>query len=202
MPHPPNATSDRSLDDDTFRQRARGLAWLLTDVDGVLTDGRMVYGPEGEVTKRFHARDGLALKLARRCGLHVGLLSARGNRAVEVRAGELGLDRVLLGQGNKVAALEGLLEETGVSLEAVAYIGDDLPDLGVLARVGLALCPADAATEVRQLSHRVLQRPGGQGCVREAVEAILQARDQWREAIAPFYSDGPFYPDGPVLPDG
>ncbi|MDY7091783.1 MAG: HAD hydrolase family protein [Acidobacteriota bacterium] len=189
MPHQPTAATPRALDDETFRQRARGLAWLLTDVDGVLTDGRMVYGPEGEETKRFHARDGLALKLARRCGIQVGLLSARGNRAVEVRAGELGLDRVLLGQGNKVAALESLLEETGVPLEAVAFIGDDLPDLGVLGRVGLALCPADAATEVRQLAHRVLHRPGGQGCVREAVEAVLQARGQWQEAIAPFYQD-------------
>jgi 3-deoxy-D-manno-octulosonate 8-phosphate phosphatase (KDO 8-P phosphatase) len=182
-----NSAEERSLDAETFRQRARNLTWLLTDVDGVLTDGRMIYGPAGEETKRFHARDGLALKVARRCGLQVGLLSARGNRAVEIRAGELSLDRVLLGQGDKVAALQRLLQETGASLEQVAYIGDDLPDLGVLGRVGLALCPADAAAEVRHLAHRVLQRAGGQGCVREAVEEILEARGQWQEAIAPFY---------------
>lgn len=177
----------RRLDDQEFARRARGLRWLLTDIDGVLTDGGMLYGPGGEELKRFHARDGLALKLARGCGLRVGLLSARGNRAVEIRAGELGLDRVILGQRDKVAALELLLHEEDVAPAEVAYIGDDLPDLGVLGRVGLALCPADAAPEVRETAHRVLGLDGGHGCAREAVELILRARGQWRTAVEPFY---------------
>lgn len=176
----------RRLDEAEFAHRARALTWLLTDVDGVLTDGIMVYGPGGEEHKRFHVRDGLALKLAMSCGLRVGLLSARGNRAVEVRAGELGLDRVLLERRDKLAALEQLMHEEDLEAGEIGFIGDDLPDLRVLGRVGLALCPADAAPEVRRAAHVVLDLDGGHGCVREAVERILAAREQWEEATQRF----------------
>ncbi|MCB1054240.1 MAG: 3-deoxy-D-manno-octulosonate 8-phosphate phosphatase [Acidobacteria bacterium] len=187
MTHPHHPPAGRALGDEEFERRARDLRWLLTDVDGVLTDGAMLYGPAGEEMKRFHVRDGLALKLARSTGLRVGLLSARGNRAVEIRARELGLDRLMLGQRDKVGALEALLGEEGISAGQIAYLGDDLPDLGVLGRVGLAFCPADAAAEVCEVAHRVLTTLGGHGAAREAVELILKARGQWRSAVEPFY---------------
>ncbi len=161
---------------EEFECRARALKWLLTDVDGVLTDGRMVYGPDGEALKIFHARDGLGLKMAQRAGLGVGLLSARGGPAVEHRARELGLDVVLLKKKNKLAAFNAFLEKHQLTAEEIAFIGDDLPDLQVLAACGLALCPADAAQPVKDIADTVLLLPGGRGAVREAVEKILSAR--------------------------
>ena len=169
----------RVVSEHDFQRRARALRWLLTDVDGVLTDGRMLYGPDGEAFKIFHVRDGLGLKLARHDGLKVGLLSARQHSAVEVRTRELSLDRVMLGEKDKLACFHKFLEEEDVRAEAVAYIGDDLPDLGVLSAVGLALCPADAALEVRQACHHTLNLRGGHGAVREAVELLLRARGSW-----------------------
>ncbi len=173
-----------SISQRELARRAAGLEWLLSDVDGVLTDGRLLYGPEGEEMKVFHVRDGLALKLAQRAGLKVGLLSSRGNRAVELRAGELGLDALLLGCGDKGRALAAFLAERGIGGDRVAYLGDDLPDLAAFRHCALTLAPADAAPEVREQAHRVLDRPGGGGAVREAVELILAARGQWRQLVA------------------
>jgi 3-deoxy-D-manno-octulosonate 8-phosphate phosphatase (KDO 8-P phosphatase) len=159
---------------------------LLTDVDGVLTDGRMLYGPEGEAFKIFHVRDGLGLKMASRGGLQVGLLSARSHPAVEARARELGLERVMLGEKDKLARLHAFAQEEGVSMESIAYIGDDLPDLAALHAVGLAFCPADAALEVRNLCHVTLNLRGGHGAVREAVEMLLKARGSWEGLVDQF----------------
>ena len=165
------------LEPAEFQRRARALKWLLTDVDGVLTDGRMFYGPDGEALKVFHARDGLGLKMLQRAGLRVGLLSARGGGAVERRARELGLDVLLLKKKDKLAAFRAFLEEHRATAREVAFIGDDLPDLTVLAVCGLAFCPADAALPVRETADVILRLPGGRGAVREAAEKILVARD-------------------------
>jgi 3-deoxy-D-manno-octulosonate 8-phosphate phosphatase (KDO 8-P phosphatase) len=163
--------------------RAAGLRWFLTDVDGVLTDGRMFYGPQGEALKVFHVRDGLALKLAQRAGLKVGLLSARGGEAVERRAAELGLDLCLLERKDKGAAFDQLLAQHQLQAAQVAYVGDDLQDLPVLVRCGLSFCPADAGPEVRSRVHRVLATAAGKGAVREAVELVLRARGAWEGVI-------------------
>ncbi len=161
-----------------FRRRAAALTWLLCDVDGVLTDGRLWYGA-GEPLVAFDLKDGLGLKLAQRAGLRVGVLSGRASPAVAHRAAELGLDAVLLGRLDKGAALAGLLAAEGVAAAAVAYVGDDLLDLPVLERCGLALAPADACPEVRAAAHLLLERRGGRGAVREAVERLLGARGRW-----------------------
>ncbi len=174
------------MEEKEFIRRARSLHWLLTDVDGVLTDGRMYYGPEGEALKVFHVRDGLALKLAQRGGLKVGLLSARGGPAVEFRAKELGLDLCLLHHKNKLAAFEGFLNDQGLTSHDVAFIGDDLQDLQVLTSCGLSFCPADAASEVRDRVHEVLNTAGGQGAAREAIERILRARGVWTDLVEPY----------------
>jgi 3-deoxy-D-manno-octulosonate 8-phosphate phosphatase (KDO 8-P phosphatase) len=176
----------RDISPHDFQRRARTLRWLLTDVDGVLTDGRMLYGTDGEAFKIFQVRDGLALKMARQDGIHVGLLSARSHPAVTVRAEELGVDRVMLGEKDKLARLKTFLEEEDVRLEQIAYIGDDLPDLAVLGAVGLAFCPADAALEVRHLCHITLNLRGGHGAVREAVETLLKARGSWERLVGQF----------------
>ena len=123
------------LDDSAFDSRARGLLWLLCDVDGVLTDGRLYYGPQGEAMKAFDVRDGHGIKLLREGGVDVAILTARRSEIVAVRARELGVERVLQGQADKVAGLAQLCAETGLAGERCGYIGDDWPDLAVFARV-------------------------------------------------------------------
>lgn len=169
-----------------LRRRAADLEWLLCDVDGVLTDGRLFYGPEGEAWKAFHVHDGLALELAQRAGLKVGVLSARGGPALERRVHELGLDVVITDRQDKRSAFHELLEEQGVAAERVAYVGDDLVDLPVLRRCGLSFAPADAAPEVRDRVDHTLATPGGAGAVREMVEWVLRARGDWDELVDTF----------------
>ncbi len=171
---------------EDFAARARALRWLLCDVDGVLTDGRVYYGADGHALVGFDIKDGLGLKLLQACGLKVGVVSGRSSEALVQRARELGLDAVVMGRTDKGAALAELLAAHDAEASSVAYIGDDLPDLAILRRCGLALAPADAVPEVLAAVHRVLARPGGHGAVREAVEAILRARGEWDRAVAAF----------------
>ena len=161
--------------------RARALRWLLLDVDGVLTDGRLYYGA-GEPLVAFDIKDGWALKAARRAGLQVGILTGRNTPAVAARAADLALDAVILGREDKGAAFDEFLARVAAEAGQVAYVGDDILDLPVLERAGLALCPADAAPEVRAAVDRVLSRGGGRGAAREAVELILGARGAWPPA--------------------
>lgn len=166
-----------------LRLRASALEWLLLDVDGVMNDGRLIYGPEGESWKEFHVRDGLAVKLAQRAGLKVGVLSGRGNVALERRAKELGFDAVITNRDDKDTAFRELLNEHGVRSKRVAYVGDDLVDLPVLLRCGLSFAPADAVPEVRDRVDHTLESPGGEGAVREMVEWILRTRGDWEDLV-------------------
>jgi len=166
--------------------KARRLEWILLDVDGVLTDGRIHLSPEGELFKTFHVRDGLAIKLARAAGLSVGILSARASEIVARRAAELDFAEVIQGREDKAAAFRELLDRRDLAPERVAYVGDDLQDLPVLRAVGLSAAPADAAQEVRAAVDFVTAAEGGRGCVRELVERILVARDAWSEILRRF----------------
>ena len=151
------------------------LRFLLFDVDGVLTDGRLYYVGD-EVAVAFDTRDGLAVRLAREAGLGMGLLSARRDSpAVERRAADLGFDEVLLGCRDKAAAFADLLERRGLDASEVAYVGDDLVDLPVLRAAGLSAAPADAVQEVRDNVDLVLDAPGGRGAARELVDRIIDA---------------------------
>lgn len=172
------------LSPEELCERARRLRWLLLDVDGVLTDGRLLYGADGGVSKAFNIKDGFGIRLAHRAGLKVGTLSLRADPALAHRARELGLNAVLCGEGEKTAVFERFLAEQQLSAEQVAYAGDDWPDLPLLTRAGLAFAPADAAPEVRARVHGVLASPGGGGAVRELVELLLKARGEW-EGLAP-----------------
>ncbi len=151
------------------------LRFLLFDVDGVLTDGRLFYLGD-EVAVAFDVRDGVAVGRARDAGLGVGLLSSRKDSpAVARRAAELGFDEVLVGCRDKAAAFADLLARRGLEASEVAYVGDDLVDLPVLRRAGLSAAPADAAPEVRRSVDLVLDAPGGRGAARELVDRIVQA---------------------------
>lgn len=172
------------IGEEDFASRARALEWLLFDVDGVLTDGILYYTRWGEQVKAFHVRDGQGIRLAQRAGLKVGLLSGRSSRPIEIRAAELGLDAVILGSKDKIPDFERFLERHATAAERVAYVGDDLGDLAVLAHCGLSFAPADAAPEVRAAVHAVLEAGGGRGAAREMVERILRARGELEELIA------------------
>jgi 3-deoxy-D-manno-octulosonate 8-phosphate phosphatase (KDO 8-P phosphatase) len=164
--------------DQEIVARARRIRWLVLDVDGVLTDGRLYYGAMGEELKVFDVKDGFGIVRARRAGLGVALLSAREAPATRQRAHELEIDRLLLGRRDKGVAFDELLRELDLDAAEVAAIGDDLPDLEVLQRVGISFAPADAVGAVKSACDVVLGAPGGRGAVREMVELLLE----WREA--------------------
>ena len=163
--------------------RAAKVRLLVLDVDGVLTDGTLVYGPEGEEVKRFHVRDGYALVAARRAGLAVAVISGRASAAVTRRLAELEIEEVHQGVGDKAARLAELIARLGRVRGEIAAMGDDLPDLPLMNAAGLALAPADAVPEVRRAADWVSRQPGGRGAVREAVELILRARKAWPPRI-------------------
>lgn len=175
-----------TIPDDAFARRARGLEWLLFDVDGVLTDGTLYYSRWGEQIKQFNVRDGQGLRLAQRAGLKLGLLSGRRSRALERRATELDFDAVILASKDKIVDWERFLAKYHTAPRQVAFIGDDLGDLAVLGRCALSFAPADAAPEVRSVVHRVLETTGGRGAAREMIELILKARGDWDAILADF----------------
>ncbi len=164
--------------------RCRPLRLLLTDVDGVLTDGRLFLLPDGTEVKPFHIRDGLGIVLAQQHGLRIGILSGRSSENVARRAAELGIQIVLQGVRDKRAALLDLLAREGLRASQVAYIGDDLNDLALMREVGLSAAPADAVQEVRRRASLVTKARGGHGCLRELIETILRARGEWSAVVA------------------
>jgi 3-deoxy-D-manno-octulosonate 8-phosphate phosphatase (KDO 8-P phosphatase) len=179
-----------SLAREELLERAREIELLVLDVDGVLTDGGLYYGPEGEALKRFDVKDGHAVVLARRVGLRVAILTARCSKIVQKRGEELGISPISLGSKDKLAGLAALLAEAGVPAERIAYVGDDLNDLGPIGRARLSACPVDAAAEVREAVDYVAQAPGGHGAVREVVELLLKAQGKWDEVLARMRAGG------------
>jgi 3-deoxy-D-manno-octulosonate 8-phosphate phosphatase (KDO 8-P phosphatase) len=163
----------------TVAERVADIRLLLFDVDGVLTDGVVLMHADGSEAKGFHIRDGAAMVWAQRAGLTVGWLSARTSGATTHRAAQLAIRLVVQGANSKLAAYERILRDTGLSDNAVAYMGDDLLDLPVLTRVGLSAAPADAAAEVLSRVHWVSTAPGGRGAVRQFIEMVLRAQNRW-----------------------
>lgn len=165
-------------------ERAARIELLLLDVDGVLTDGGVVYLDDGRELKRFHVRDGSGLKLWRAAGKRAAIVSGRSSPAVERRAAELGLAPVLQGRDDKRAALDEVLRLTGLAPEQVCAIGDDLPDVPVLRACGLAVAVRDACPEARDAAHHVTAAPGGHGAARDAVEWLLKLQGRWADVTA------------------
>ncbi|MEE2720153.1 MAG: HAD hydrolase family protein [Planctomycetota bacterium] len=165
-------------------ETAGGIRLLCLDVDGVMTDGRIVYDEHGVESKRFHVRDGLAIKLWRDAGHEVAIISSRSSEAVTRRAAELGVQHVHQGCRDKLTALESVSSATGIDLRHAAAMGDDLPDLPMLHAVALPIAVADAATEVRTAAALVTDTPGGHGAVREVIETLLQAQGCWDDLLS------------------
>lgn len=180
-------TAGTTTDDPALAERLAKVELLLVDCDGVLTDGGVTWANDAIEAKTFHIRDGLGLKLWQRAGYRAGIVTGRSSRVVALRAEELGLAIVRQGVGDKQEAVEAILNETGLSWEQTAFVGDDLPDLACIMRCGVGVAVADACAAVRAAARLVTRLPGGAGAVREVVERLLEARGQW-QAIVSSYS--------------
>ncbi|MEM7230355.1 MAG: HAD-IIIA family hydrolase [Planctomycetota bacterium] len=163
--------------------RASSVQLLVMDVDGVLTDGSIMLDNHGNEIKRFHVRDGAGLRLWQHVGYATAIITGRRGMALRHRVNELGIDHVIQGSTNKAQDLEDLAEDLDLDLSEIAMIGDDLPDLGVMKCSGYPVAVADAAAEVRAVADYVTTAPGGRGAVRETIEHLLKARDEWKVAL-------------------
>ncbi|MBH58058.1 MAG: HAD hydrolase family protein [Planctomycetaceae bacterium] len=161
---------------------------ILSDVDGVLTDGGISFDNNGVESKQFHIKDGLGIKMWQRAGFRFGILTARTSHIVKVRSAELGIDIVRQGFESKLPTAETLAQSMNLSLEEVCYIGDDLTDLPVIRAVGLGVAVADAVSELLSAADLVTQKAGGKGAVRELIEQILRSTGRWDDLVQQYYS--------------
>ena len=167
-------------------EKAKKLKLLILDVDGVLTDGRLFFDNEGAEYKCFHARDGHGIKLLRQTGVEVAVISGRSSNSVALRMKNLGIVHVYQGHENKQSAFTEVLEKTGVTAEQAAHVGDDLLDLPIMMRVGLAIAVSDANFAVKERADWCTTLPGGQGAVREVCDFIMQAQGNF-DKVLDFY---------------
>jgi 3-deoxy-D-manno-octulosonate 8-phosphate phosphatase (KDO 8-P phosphatase) len=169
--------------------RARRVRMLILDCDGVLTDGRIIMLAAGDETKIFDVKDGHAIVMLHRAGIKSGIISGRQSSVVRARAKELGIAHLHEMAWVKTEAYEKILAEENLTSDEVCYVGDDVVDIPLLRRAGLAVAVADAVAEVKQFAHLVTGRAGGRGAVREVIELILQAQGKWQEALARYVND-------------
>lgn len=167
-------------------ERARRVKLMIFDVDGILTDGKLWFGPTGEEIKAFHSFDGHGIKMLAGSGVHLALLSGRSSPAVTARASELGIEHVLHGIDEKRHAYQGLLKRCALEPEASGYMGDDLVDLPVLTRCGFACTVGEAPEEVRKRVHYVTAAPSGHGAAREVCEFVMRAQGTLDNALAEY----------------
>ena len=175
----------------SIQAKAARIRLLLFDVDGVLTDGQVLLDGDGTESKQFDIKDGIAIVWAQRMGLTVGFLSARTSASTVQRAAQLGVTLVYQGVANKLDTYEQIVGDLCEDEEDVAYMGDDIVDLGVLGRAGLSAAPADAVEEVRARVHWISRAPGGRGAVRELIEVVLRAQGRWETLLASYTGQQP-----------
>ena len=162
---------------------AEPITCILSDVDGVMTHGRIVYDNACVETKRFHVRDGVGVKAWMKSGFQFGILTARNSQIVSHRAAELGITQVQQGYEDKLPAAEAMMAALGCRAQQVCYIGDDLPDIPVMRRVALAVTPSDAAVDAQAAAGWILRAKGGEGALRELIERLLRSKHRWEEHL-------------------
>lgn len=172
--------------DNTLRELAAGIRLLVLDVDGVMTDNKLYFSNSGEETKAFNTMDGLGLKLLRNSGVRVALITGRQSEIVAMRARNLGIDLVFQGRDDKKHVLDEILASLGLDYSAVAYCGDDLPDLACIRSARLGITVPDSHFLVREAADAVTTRHGGAGAVREICDWILQAQGNFDAAVKPY----------------
>ena len=164
-------------------EKLKHIRLLLLDVDGVLTDGSIIYHDDGSETKIFNAKDGLGIRWVMTAGIEVGIVTGRGSKALRHRCDNLGIRCLFDAVGDKAKILTEIVSQTGIAPEQAAFVGDDLPDLPLMKRVGLAIAVADAHDIIRQHADWTTRASGGHGAVREVCEALLKAKGLWDEIV-------------------
>lgn len=172
------------MNQEEINQRARAIRMIVFDVDGVLTDGSLFYDNQGQEYKAFNSRDGHGIKMLRASSVETGIITGRTSQIVLHRARNLGIGHIYQGAEDKLEALQNLLQETGLTPQQIAYMGDDVVDLPVLNRCGLAITVPDAPAEVKARSHVITLAGAGRGAAREACELIMRAQGTWAGQIA------------------
>ncbi len=164
-------------------EKCAAIRLVLTDVDGVLTDGRIIFDNQGVESKQFHIRDGQGIRLWQQCGGQFGIVTGRSSQVVKQRAAELDIEILRQGVDDKLAVVRSICDELQLELSQVCYVGDDLPDWSAIEQVGLGVAVGDAAEELRQAADYTTSLNGGCGAMREVVELLLKNTDRWQQAI-------------------
>ena len=162
-----------------FKQKLNKVNTFIFDVDGVLTDGKVLIMENGEAVRNMNSKDGYALQLARKKEYNVVFISGGNNTAVKNVLKKSGIDSVYLNQNNKIECYKNFIDLNNISDEQVCYMGDDLPDFEVMSRVGVATCPKDAATEIKNICCYVSPKKGGEGCIRDIIEQVMRLHGTW-----------------------
>jgi 3-deoxy-D-manno-octulosonate 8-phosphate phosphatase (KDO 8-P phosphatase) len=183
-----SAKTIRSAGWQAALSKAKPVKILLLDVDGVLTDGSLIYSHEGQESKAFNTQDGFGLRLLQEAGLDIGVITARSSEAVARRCANLKMRYIYQGAGNKVEAYKEILKESGCKPFEIAYMGDDWLDLALLTRAGFSAAPANAVPEVQKASHYTTEQSGGHGAVREICNLILEAKGRYQELLQSYLS--------------
>jgi len=169
-------------------QKAKKIKLLLLDVDGVLTDGRIIYDSKGRDSKFFDVHDGLGVYLLKKAGIPTVLITAKGSRAINPRARDMRVDRIYADVSSKSRVLDKITKIYKVTSEEICFMGDDLVDLGIMEKIGFPVAVFNACSEIKNLAHYITQREGGRGAVREIAELILKSQGKWQEIIESYQS--------------
>lgn len=162
-----------------LKAKLKPISAFMLDVDGVLTDGMVITLPDGDQVRRMNIKDGYALQHAIKKGYHISIISGGTSESVRKRLNTLGITEVNLACKNKIEVFEKLQEKFGLQKEEILYMGDDIPDYHVMQKVGFAACPADAAEEIKSVSHYISPKKGGEGAVRDLIEQVLKLQGKW-----------------------
>lgn len=165
-----------------YKQKLKNITTFIFDVDGVLTDGKIILTPDGEMVRSMHTKDGYAMQLAIKKGFRIVVITGGKDKMVEQRLRYLGLTDIYLGVRNKIEAYEDLIYSYNLKPEEILYMGDDIPDLEVMKLVGLACCPNDAVPDVRSICEYISLINGGEGCVRDIIEQVLRVNKKWYDS--------------------
>ena len=168
-------------------ERAKKIKLIILDVDGVLTDGRVIFSSSGEELKCFNAQDGCAMVLARRAGIKIAFITGRSSAILERRAREHNVTEVFQNVFNKLEVFNRLLGKYQLQPDEVAFLGDDLVDIAVMKKSGLAVAVVNAVPEVKDVSHYITKREGGKGAIREIADLIIKSQGKWQEVTKPYY---------------
>lgn len=166
--------------ENNYKEGLKNISTFVFDVDGVLTDGKILITNEGELLRSFDTKDGYAMKCALVQGYKIAIITGGRNQGVEERFKELGVYDIYMGAHHKLDAFQDLLDNYDLDPETILYIGDDVPDIPVMEKVGLGCCPADAVSDVKAMADYVSHKNGGEGCVRELIEQVLRVQGKWR----------------------